>query len=102
VLSEQTIPWRREPPVVNLFLLRLQSAGHARFFKLWLRRIAPDTHQDQAISDDLLSPWRFNRPRRTLVPQRVQGVLHILVAADTTAPILSWLALQAIRFTANR
>jgi len=27
-------------------------AGHARFFKSWLRRIAPDTHQDQASDDD--------------------------------------------------
>jgi len=27
-------------------------ADHARFFKSWLRRIAPDTHQDQASGDD--------------------------------------------------
>jgi hypothetical protein len=25
---------------------------HARFFDSWLRRIAPDTHQDQASGDD--------------------------------------------------
>jgi hypothetical protein len=27
-------------------------ADHARFFKSWLRRIAPDTHQDQASGDE--------------------------------------------------
>ena len=37
VSSEQTTPWRRWPPVRNLFPLRLQSADHARFFNLWLR-----------------------------------------------------------------
>jgi hypothetical protein len=27
-------------------------ADHARFFKPWLRRTAPDTHQDQASGDE--------------------------------------------------
>jgi hypothetical protein len=44
-----------------------------------------------------LSPWRPCRPRRTLVPLRVQWVDHIPVAADVSAPILVWLALRAIR-----
>jgi hypothetical protein len=35
-------------------------------------RIAPVTHQDQANSGELLSPWRLCRPRKTLVPLRVQ------------------------------
>ena len=48
------------------------------------------------------SPWRPCRPRRTLVPQRVQGVDHIAVAAATLAPILDWLALRAIRVAAKR
>jgi len=30
-------------------------ADHARFFIYWLRRIAPDTHQDQASGDDAAS-----------------------------------------------
>jgi len=30
----------------------LAVADHARFFISWLRRIAPDTHQDQANGDD--------------------------------------------------
>ncbi|MGB4467117.1 MAG: hypothetical protein WBI41_03570, partial [Azovibrio sp.] len=29
-------------------LFPLAVANHARFFTSWLRRIAPDTHQDQA------------------------------------------------------
>jgi len=30
----------------------LAVADHARFFIYWLRRIAPDTHKDQANGDD--------------------------------------------------
>lgn len=45
-----------------------------------------------------LSPWRLRRPRRTLVPQRVQGVLHRPVVAGFSAPIPCWLTLRAIRF----
>ena len=40
--------------------LRVQPADRARFFNKWLRRIAPDTHQDQANSDELpfaLAAW---------------------------------------------
>lgn len=44
-----------------------------------------------------LSPWRLCRPRRTLVPQRVQWVHHRPVAADSPAPIPWWLTLRAIR-----
>jgi len=40
-------------------------------------RIAPVTHQDQAISGVLLSPWRLGRPRRTLVPLRVQWLSQL-------------------------
>ncbi len=42
--------------------------------KYGCERIAPATHQDQAISDALPSPWRLGRPRRTLVPLRVQWI----------------------------
>ncbi len=43
---------------------RSQLLNHARFFKSWLRRIAPDTHLDQACGvtafaispDDLVVP----------------------------------------------
>lgn len=44
-----------------------------------------------------LSPWRLRRPRRTLVPQRVQCVHHRPMAAVSPAPIPGWLTLQAIR-----
>ena len=95
---------------------QLQRQNRAHFFKSWMRRIAPDapkeiplgdTHQDQAISTVLLSPWRFYRPRRTLVPHRVQWVHHRPVAAGFPAPIPVWLTLRAIRcycksVTANR
>ena len=73
-------------------------ANRARFFNSWLRRIAPATHQDQAISAELLSPWRLGRPRRTLVPLHVQWVDHIRVAVIALTPIRFWLTLRAIRF----
>jgi hypothetical protein len=78
--------------------LRHQQANRARFFSSWLRRIAPDTHQDQANGAVLPPPWRLCRPRRTLVPHRVQWVYHRPVAADPLAPIPCWLTWQAIRF----
>jgi len=34
------------------FLTLFAVSDHTRFFKTWLRRIAPDTHQDQASGDD--------------------------------------------------
>lgn len=42
-------------------------------------------------------PWRPGRPRRTLVPRCVQGVLHRPMAAGLPAPIPSWLPSRAIR-----
>jgi len=33
-----------------------QQPNHTRFFKSWLRRIAPVIHQDQAINGVLPSP----------------------------------------------
>ena len=73
-------------------------ADRARFFTSWLRRIAPDTHQDHASGQrSCRPPWRLRRPRRTLVPQRVQGVHHRPVAAEASAPIPGWLTLRAIR-----
>jgi hypothetical protein len=62
------------------------------------KRIAPVTHQDQAISGVLLSPWRLCRPRRTLVPLRVQLLESQIRGCRLSAPIPYWLTLQAIRF----
>ena len=53
-------------------------------------RIAPVTHQDQAIGDIQPSPWRLGRPRRTLVPLRVQWIYR-LMAADVSGAN-PWLA----------
>src|SRR5437879_10456217 len=35
-------------------------------------RMAPDTHQDQASAQPEPAPWRHGRPRRILVPPRIQ------------------------------
>ena len=52
-----------------------QRSNRTRFFPVWLReRIAPVTHQDQAISDGLPLPWRLGRPRKAWVPLRVQSI----------------------------
>jgi hypothetical protein len=44
-------------------------------------RIAPDTHQDQASARVRPAPWRHGRPRRTLVPSRIQKEFHRTVVA---------------------
>jgi hypothetical protein len=44
--------------------LRLMAASASR--------IAPDTHRDQASARVRPAPWRHGRPRRTLVPSRIQ------------------------------
>jgi len=44
--------------------LRLMAASASR--------IAPDTHRDQASARPGPAPWRHGRPRRTLVPPRIQ------------------------------
>jgi hypothetical protein len=61
-----------------VFFHQRQLSNHARFFILMAankRRIAPVTHQDQAPAERWPLPWRLlARPRRTLVPRRVQEV----------------------------
>jgi len=42
-------PRQRELPI-SFLQFRCNKPTRARFFKLWLRQIAPDTHVDQAIS----------------------------------------------------
>lgn len=56
------------------FTSPLQSLTAPVSSKYGCERIAPATHQDQAISDAQPSPWRLCRPRRTLVPLRVQWI----------------------------
>lgn len=95
--SERTNPWRRQPPVFNLFIHRLQlpitpvSSNHgcdeSRQTPIRIKRAAMIRR----------SPWRLRRPRKTLVPQRVQWVHHRPVAAGSPAPIPGWLTLRAIR-----
>jgi hypothetical protein len=70
--SEHTNPWRRQPPVFNLFIHRLQlpitpvSSNHgcdeSRQTPIRIKR----------ASIIRRSPWRLRRPRKTLVPRRVQ------------------------------
>ena len=56
------------------FTSPLQSLTAPVSSKYGCERIAPATHQDQAISDAQPLPWRLCRPRRTLVPLRVQWI----------------------------
>jgi hypothetical protein len=48
----------------------------------------------------LPSPWQLGRPRRTLVPLRVQWIAQIH-GCRFSAPTPCWLTLQAIRFAAR-
>lgn len=76
-------------------------ANRIRFFNSWLRRIAPDTHQDQASG-----PVTACRPGSFAAPENVGAetcpiVHHRSVAAEISAPIPCWLTLGEIRNTAN-
>jgi hypothetical protein len=82
----------------NPSILPLAVADHARFFMLVAatnRARHPSGSSERRY--DCLSPWRPRRPRRTLVPQRVQWANHSFVVADVLAPIHGWLTLRAIR-----
>lgn len=52
-------------------------------------QIAPVSHQGQASSNVLLSPWRFGCPRKALVPLRVQWTLHRFVATGLRCQLLA-------------
>jgi hypothetical protein len=67
--------------ILHPFLCRLQLPTAPVSSIHGCERIAPATHQDQAISGELPSPWRHSRARRTLVPLRVQWIDHIRMAA---------------------
>jgi hypothetical protein len=94
------ILWRHQPPVFSIPIPD-QQLNRTRFFKSWLRRIAPVTHQDQAISAVLLSPWR------SLPPQKIVGAASRPIdfaqihGYRIPMPTPCWLALQAIRFVAR-
>jgi hypothetical protein len=53
--------------VANLlqFLAHSQQSDHARFFKSWLRRIAPDTHLDLACGSTIFA----NSPSGVAAPE---------------------------------
>jgi hypothetical protein len=80
------------------------SLPHSRgitpvFSFVWLHKIAPVTHQDQAQRHPLPhSPWRPKvRPRKTLVPSRVQTIQNDRpVAIGHPTPIPIWLTVRAI------
>ena len=103
--SEQTISWRRQPPVFisSNADCRNRSRAFLRFVAATNRARRPEGsplggHPSGSSERRCccLSPWRLRRPRRTLVPQPVQWVHHRLVAAEV-APIPGWLTLRAIR-----
>jgi hypothetical protein len=59
VSSEQTNPWRRQPPVLKLFS-PFAVADHARFFKSWLRRIGNPGDSLLNTPDCLSGTFTFN------------------------------------------
>jgi len=103
VSSEQAIPWRREPPVFNLSILRLQ------------RPITPVSSL-HGCDESRQTPIRIKRAAMllpialaALPPQKNVGAAAAsngFVTAqwlpEDLAPIPGWLALRAIRSTANR
>src|SRR5574338_56807 len=83
----------------EVFVSPSASSDHTRFFdQLATTNRASHPSGSSERRYYCRSPWRRCRPRRTLVPQRVQWVHHRPVAAEDSAPIPGWLALRAIRF----
>jgi hypothetical protein len=78
-------------------------ADHIRFFKSWLRRIAPDTHQDQASGDEpACRPGGFAAPEERWCRNASNGLI-----TDPWLPILRRQSLAGSRcgrsaFAANR
>ena len=76
----------------------LAVADHARFFNLLVatnRTRHPSGSSERRYC--YLRPGGLCRPRKTLVPQRVQWANHRPVVAEVPAPIPCWLTLRAIR-----
>lgn len=69
--------------------------------KYGCERIAPATHQDQVISNGLLSPWRSLPPPEEPWRRFVSNGFHRRVAAGFPSPTPGWLTLRAIRCTAR-
>jgi hypothetical protein len=82
-----------------LLLAHSQFCDRTRFFKSWLRRIAPDTHLDQACGLTAFA----NSPGGVAIPEELKcrhaskGFVTFTVVADPLAPILLWLTWRAIR-----
>lgn len=76
----------------------LAVADHARFFKSWLRRIAPVTHQDQASgAESTCRPGGFAAPEKRWCRNVSNGFITDPWLPVSPAPIPCWLALRAIR-----
>ena len=88
----------REPPVIKSFpysVCSCRSRPFLHFMAATNRARHPSGSSERRCC--CRSPWRLCRPRRTLVPHRVQWVKHRPVAAGSSAPIPCWLTLRAIR-----
>jgi hypothetical protein len=71
---------RRAPLPLGAILAAalLEPRPFLQFVAAFQERIAPDTHQDQASAERWPAPWRHGRPRRTLVPHRIQEDCTVL------------------------
>ena len=75
VKSAEHFFWQPELPSLfppSLPAIVFEPRPFLRLMAASASRIAPDTHQDQASARVRPSPWRQGRPRRTLVPSRIQ------------------------------
>src|SRR5450432_4836742 len=107
-LCQEAIAFRRNPSVASTFikhnvqpLVFLQTLTASVFSLRWLRtesRQSPIRFKHVAICCD--RPGGMGRPRETLVPSRVQGVSHILVAVALATPVRNGLTAWAIQSSA--
>ena len=81
------------------FTLPIAIAERARFFKSWLRRIAPHTHVDQAMRYKLPVALAGMPPQKNVgTAVRPCDSTSVRAASTMGAPIGGWLTLRAIRF----
>ena len=74
----------------------LKQTDHARFFKSWLRRIAPDTHQDQACGSTAFAPTALAAlpPQKNIgAAMRPKGISQVCGYRDSgTNPCVAHMA----------
>jgi hypothetical protein len=94
------ISWRHQPPVFSI-PIPVQLINRTRFFIHGCDESRQSPIRIKRSAVVCFRPGGLYRPRRLLVPLRVQLMLHRIRGYRIPIPTPWWLALQAIRFVAR-